>query len=96
MAAAGEIAPLLRSGLTLAPDFALAEPNPNILYTHRRLEGKELYFIVNNAPAPTTLRPALRVPGPYTIYRPADGSIVPAIMPLCVELAGYEGVFVVA
>ena len=80
----------------LAPDFTLSEPNPDVLYTHRQMDGKELYFIVNNAPAPVTLRPTLGVSGAYTLYRPLDGSVTPANAPLCIELAGYEGVFVVA
>jgi hypothetical protein len=91
---AGEVASYLHAHLT--PDFALAEPNPNVLYTHRELDGKELYFIINNTAAPVTLRPTLGVPGPYTLYRPLDSSVTPASTPLCIELAGYEGVFVVA
>ncbi len=91
---ADEVASYLHAHLT--PDFALAEPNLNVLYTHRELDGKPLYFIINNTPAPVTLRPTLRVPGPYTLYRPLDGSVTPANTPLCIELTGYEGVFVVA
>jgi hypothetical protein len=80
-------------------DLVLAEPNENILYTHRCLEGRDLYFIANNAPHAVTIQPRLRVPGPYTVYRPVDGSVgtagsgesAPAL-----ELAEYEGVFVVA
>ncbi|HEY3342842.1 MAG TPA: glycosyl hydrolase, partial [Anaerolineae bacterium] len=92
--AAGEIAPYLRAHL--APDFTLAEANPDILYTHRQMDGKELYFIINNTPAPVTLQPTLCAPGPYKLYRPMNGSVTPATIPLCIELAGYEGVFVVA
>jgi hypothetical protein len=91
---AGDIASYLHAHL--APDLALAEANPDILYTHRQLDGKELYFIINNTPAPVTLKPTLRVPGPYTLYRPLNGSVTPASTPLCIELTGYEGVFVVA
>ena len=80
----------------MPPDFALAEPNPDMLYTHRQLEQRDLYFIANNSPEPATIRPALRVPGPYQLYRPLSGAVEPAGAPLCLELAGYEGVFVVA
>jgi hypothetical protein len=94
MVAADELAPFLRA--TLTPDLMLAEPNRDILYTHRQLDGRELYFIVNNAATPATIRPALRVAGPYQVYRPLTGAIEPAAAPLCLELEGYEGVFVVA
>jgi hypothetical protein len=82
-------------GASLGADLALAEGNADILYTHRRLEGRDLYFIINNNPAATRIAPTLRVPGPYTLYRPLDGTVSEAGASLDLELAGYEGVFVV-
>jgi hypothetical protein len=79
----------------LQPDLALGQPNAEVLYTHRCLEGRDVYFIANNAPQAMTIQPRLRVPGPYTVYRPIDGSVQPAGSPLELKLAEYEGVFVV-
>ncbi len=78
-----------------SPDLYLDPPNPNILYTHRQLEGRDLYFIINSAPAPTVLWPQLRTEGPYSLYRPRDGSVQDVGHTLNLGLAGYEGVFVV-
>ena len=85
-----------RPAVALPPDLALTEANRDILYTHRQLEGRDLYFVINNSPNPATIRPALRVPGPYTLYRPLTGTVDPVGMPLDLALDGYEGVFVVA
>ncbi|MCD6350849.1 MAG: hypothetical protein J7M26_01910 [Armatimonadetes bacterium] len=77
-------------------DMFLAEPSSDALYTHRVLEGRHLYFIINNSPDPTTLRPTLRVPGPYDVYCPLTGDLSAADEPLELDIGGYEGVFVVA
>ena len=77
------------------PDLALEGANPDILYTHRRLEGRDLYFVINNAPTPATIRPTLREPGPYTLYRPSTGAVQEGADLAQLDLAGYEGVFVV-
>jgi hypothetical protein len=87
----GEMAAVLHS--KLGADLALAEPNADILYTHRQYEGKEVYFIINNAATATTIKPTLGVAGAGTLYRPLDGTVGPA--PEAIALAGYEGVFVV-
>ena len=79
----------------LGADLLLDSPNADILYTHRRLEGHDLYFVINNSPRKTTIRPTLRVPGPYTLYRPLNGRVESADRNLTLEMAGYEGVFVV-
>ena len=79
----------------LAADLKLRQPNAAILYTHRWLEGRHIYFITNNLPQPAVIQPILRQPGPYTLYRPLDGSVTPLPTPLVVDLAGYEGIFVV-
>jgi hypothetical protein len=79
----------------VARDFCLDAPNPDVLYTHRVLEGRHVYFVINNASAETTLCPTLREPGPYRLYRPLTGAVGEAGLPLQIDLAGYEGVFVV-
>ena len=76
-------------------DLILDPPHPDVLYTHRQLEGRDIYFLINNAPTAVTLRPTLREPGPYSLYRPLTGAVENAARPLQLELAGYEGVFLV-
>jgi len=76
-------------------DLTLAQPNPDVLYTHRLLEGRHVYFIVNNTPEPVTLHPTLREPGPYTLYKPLTGEVVSVGGGLQLALEGFEGVFVV-
>jgi hypothetical protein len=76
-------------------DLELSEPNDRVFYTHRRRNGRDLYFIVNNGAEAVTLRPALRVPGPYRVYRPLTGDIEPPASLAELPLAPYEGVFLV-
>jgi hypothetical protein len=88
----GQAAAYLRArGLA---DLALDQPNPDILYTHRRLEDHEVYFIINNAPTPAEISPSLRAPGPYRLYWPGTGVVEAATLPLRLPLAGYGAVFV--
>lgn len=89
-----EEAPTLLRAL-IGADLTLQRPNDNLLYTHRQLEGRDLYFLVNSAPEATIVRPTLRVPGPYTLYRPLAGTIGELGNELEITLDGYEGVFVV-
>jgi hypothetical protein len=88
-----DVAPFLRTHLTA--DLQLDTPNPDILYTHRCLDGHEVYFVINNSPATQAIAPRLRVPGPYTLYRPLTGQLAPAGDALQLALEGYEGVFIV-
>jgi hypothetical protein len=76
-------------------DLALDGENDQVLYTHRVLEGRGVYFIVNNSPEPTTIRPALRQAGPYHLYLPLTGEVRLVEEPLTLTLGGYEAVFVV-
>ncbi|MFW6118743.1 MAG: glycosyl hydrolase [Planctomycetota bacterium] len=78
-----------------AEDLQLAEPNPRVFYTHRRRDGRDLYFIVNNDSEPVTVRPTLRIPGPYRLYRPLSGEIQDAGEEPQVFLEPYEGAFLV-
>lgn len=79
----------------LGADLELAEPNRRVFYTHRRREQRDLYFIVNNGAQPVTLRPRLRVAGPYTVYRPLTGAAEPFGQESELALNGYEGAFLV-
>jgi len=75
-------------------DLALDRPDPDILYTHRRLEDREVYFIINNAPTQAEIRPSLRAGGPYRLYWPGTGVVEAAVLPLRLTLAGYGAVFI--
>jgi len=77
------------------PDVTLAEPNPDLLTTHRYLDGRHVYFVVNNSPEPVTIQPVFREPGPYTLYRPLTGDVMPDDTASSLALAGYESIFVV-
>ena len=80
----------------LAPDLALSSHNPRVLYTHRLLEGRHVYFVINNAPDAVALDVSLREPGPYTLYRPLTGLSVPLNAPVSLELGTFEGAFIVS
>jgi hypothetical protein len=78
-------------------DFALRTPNPDVLYTHRVLEGRHVYFIVNNKSETVVLHPVLAEPGPYTLYQPLTGEVTVMSMKseLALEMGAFEGLFVV-
>ena len=88
-----ELPSVLRS--RIKADLLLDSPNAEVLYTHRRLEGRDLYFVINNSSLAMTIRPTLRMPGPYTLYRPLTGKVESVGQSLVLEMAGYEGIFVV-
>jgi hypothetical protein len=76
-------------------DFVLASPDTDILYTHRHVDGRHIYFVVNNAPEPRSIRPRLGVTGEFALYRPLSGTIEPAGPVSEIRLDGLEGVFLV-
>ncbi|MBN1875311.1 MAG: hypothetical protein JXA33_13870 [Anaerolineae bacterium] len=80
----------------IPPDLTLAQPNPDVLYTHRILGDRHVYFIINNTSGSLTLYPSLREAGPYILYRPLTGEVVSVGKRLQLELEGFEGVFVVS
>ena len=82
-------------------DLTLDTPDPDILYTHRRLDGREFYFIVNCSLEPRTVRPLLRTPGPFEIYDPETGGILRTndwsqSSPVELHLDGCGSLFLVA
>jgi hypothetical protein len=80
---------------SLAPDFSLPEANPEVLYTHRVLEGRHVYFVINNTPDCLTIQPSLSQPGPYKLYEPLSGQVSPLAEPLSLEMEGYGAAFIV-
>jgi hypothetical protein len=79
----------------LSPDFTLDKPDSEILATHRMLNGRHIYFVINNAPETVQIRPSLRQPGPYTLYDPLTGQVHLLAEPLRLDLSGYGAVFIV-
>lgn len=73
----------------------LAEPDSQVVYLHRRIDGRDVYFFGNNNPEPIEIRPAMRAAGPWKLYRPLTGEVTDAGDDPKLTLAGYEGVFVV-
>ena len=78
-----------------ADDFALAVPDLDILFTHRQVDGRDVYFVINAAATPKRICPQLRVPGPYALYRPLTGTTGIAHANGEIFLEGFEGVFLV-
>jgi len=86
----------------IKPDFSLAEPNPNILYLHRRHPDGDIYFIVNAAPETTNISANLAISGKVELWDAMSGEIktLPSeseekITKVALSLEGYEGVFVI-
>jgi hypothetical protein len=73
----------------------MSQPNRLIYTLHQRNRGRDVYFLVNQNATPVTLRPILRVPGPYMIYRPLTGEVVTAGKKPVLSLGGYEAAFLV-
>ena len=76
-------------------DFVLGSPDPDILYTHRHVDGRHVYFVVNDAPEPRCIRPRLGVAGEFALYRPLSGAVEPPGPVGEIRLYGLEGVFLV-
>ena len=89
----GELVDYLRCSQSC--DLQLAEADEDLVYTHRVLEGRNLYFLANSSPRSVTIHPTFRIKGPYELFRPLTGQIISAGN--CTELAldAYEGIFVV-
>jgi len=89
-------------GENIEPDFSLAEPNPNILYLHRRNADGDIYFIVNAAPNATNISANPATSGNVELWDAMSGEI--KTLPVesengktkvNISLEGYEGVFVI-
>ena len=86
----------------IEPDFSLAEPNPHILYLHRRHSNGDVYFIVNAAPDATNISVNLATAGKAELWDAMSGEIksLPAesdgkTINVNLSLEGYEGVFII-
>ena len=77
-------------------DLTVEGDHPEILFTHRILEGRTVYFVTNNAPAAVSTRLAMRQKGNYQIYDPIHGEILPFEADQAIQIAGYGAVFLVS
>lgn len=80
---------------SIPADLMVAGDHPEILYTHRVLDGRHLYFVTNNAPGQVSIQFRLRQIGDYQVYNPLNGEIVPFDGEKAIELEGYSAVFLV-
>jgi len=78
-----------------ADDLTLATPDREVLFTHRQVEGRDVYFVINAAATARRICPRLRVPGPYDLYRPLNGTTGNMSITGEIHLEGFEGVFLV-
>lgn len=79
-----------------ADDFVLGRPNADILYTHRRFKGRDLYFVINCSPKKAVIKSRFRAPGPFILYRPLTGRIEAVGVGSALTLKGYEGILLQA
>ena len=100
VASTTEMVEKIREDINL--DFSLSEPNPNILYLHRRNADGDVYFIVNAAPDKTNISVNLATPGNVELWNAMSSEI--KTLPVesengktkvTISLEGYEGVFVI-
>jgi hypothetical protein len=79
-----------------ADDFTLASPDPDILVTHRQLDGRDVYFVINASGSAKTFCPQIRYAGGCDLFRPLTGAIAPAPSSDAISLEPFEGVFLIS
>ena len=77
----------------LEPDVVLGG-DPPIRVTHRRIDGHEVYFLINDGPTPWESRVDFRAKGAGDQLDPATGVIVPVSAPhdLSLKLGPFGGI----
>ena len=78
----------------IEPDFRPAEGDAPLRYTHRRVDRREVYFVVNDANRPWKGSVSLAATGPCELCDPATGEIRPLTQPaqIPLDLPAYGGV----
>lgn len=61
----------------IEPDFAADPPSIPLRYTHRHVDGHEVYFVINDSNGAIEAAVSLAVWGPGELYDPATGTIMP-------------------
>ncbi|MEW6357319.1 MAG: glycosyl hydrolase [Planctomycetota bacterium] len=59
------------------PDFSTNDAASPLRYTHRRLEGKDLYFVINDSPNQITEAVSTCGEGPAEVWDPSTGQLAP-------------------
>ena len=79
----------------LEPDFHAASPRSPLRVTHRRMSGKELYFVINDSPNSWEGKVQVRCSGKGEIWRPSTAQIqnTESSSDVALRLAAYEAVF---
>jgi hypothetical protein len=78
--------PVVLRGL-LEPDVSLDDPNAPIRLTHRRVHGRELYFVINDSPQPWSGEVRFAAEGAGELLEPGTGRITPNLEPERVRLS---------
>jgi len=78
--------PVVVRGL-VEPDVKLDDPNAPIRLTHRRVHGRELYFLINDSPQPWSGEVRFAAEGAGELLEPGTGRITPNLQPDRVRLS---------
>ncbi|MBC7286471.1 MAG: hypothetical protein H5T86_00200 [Armatimonadetes bacterium] len=71
----------------LSTDVSVAPPDAPIRYTHRRVDGREVYFLINDSSEPCEARISLCASGPGQQADPATGQIAAVPSPEDIHLS---------
>lgn len=77
-----------------APDLEGAPTDAPLRVTHRRIDGREVYFVINDGPEPWEGRVRFAARGSGRLWDPAEGSVreLSDQTPAPLRLPGYGGV----
>lgn len=79
---------------TLQKDVRPSDPASSIRYTHRRIDGQEVYFLINDRGSPWSGQVSLSVQGAGELWDPSSGRIspIPSGDSVAIDLPAYGGV----
>lgn len=80
----------------LDPDFAADSAKSPLRYTHRRTEGKDLYFVINDSPQAVSEKATVCAEGPCEVWDPATGGRASWTSGSSLSLGPYGGTFIVS
>ncbi|MFQ6098039.1 MAG: glycosyl hydrolase, partial [Armatimonadota bacterium] len=87
------ILPIVLDAL-LQPDFACSDPASPLRVTHRRVDGREVYFVINDSPRRWEETVSLAVRGEGELWEPGTGEVrrLPSGRDVKLDLDAYGGV----
>ena len=78
----------------LEPDVTPSEPGAPLRMAHRRIDGHEVFFIINDSAAPWSGSVTICAEGPGELWDPATGEMTHLAGPRAqLDLAAYSGAF---